>query len=257
MTYSHTFKTIYPKINYVIINKMYYRTKPFKISYSYYAKTISKEVFEVFTFSLIEPHRRFKNFFATEKEMRCFYRTLMYGNYVKTEQEVIWYITTLKHILDKIGNNSYITTLTINGPLDPDHLTEISNLKSGKKTEISGIKLKEVLSPPTHNGYKYMIRGRYLFSKQPTDMKSLTDEVKMFTELFGGEDNENIMFTGSIKSILSGDQFVMSNSNIRYHLNGKSNGISFTIHYKDHGELISLNFMKRNVFITSAVEFMK
>jgi len=257
MTYSQTFKSIYPNIDYSVINKMYYRTKPFKISNIRLARNILREVFEVASFSSIKPHKKFKNLFATEREMRLFYRTMLYGDYVKTEQEVIWYITTLKQVLNKIGNKAYNGTLLINGPLDPNHLTELSNLKSGKKTEINGIKLKEVLSPPTHNGYKYMIRGRYLFSKQPTDMKSLTDEVKMFTELFGGEDNENIMFTGSIKSILSGDPFIKNNSNIRYLLNGKSNGIAFTIHYKDHSELISLNFMKRNVFITSAVEFMK
>lgn len=258
MTYSSEFKKIYNKIEYKTIDKMYYRTKAFKIGVKYWSSKIVDAVFDkpkngnIF---LYKPRPIFKQMFKTENEIVMFARFLNWGNYVKTENEVIDFLNKLAYINKVLGPEMNHIIVVINGPKDINHLNELKNLKYDKKTEIESITLKEILKKPTHAGYKYKLQGIYNFEKTPKNIKELRDEIFTFIEIFGGKENDNIIFTGTIKNILDGDPNLEQLWAIKSILRGFTS-LTFTLHYKDHGELLSLNFMKNNVSITTAVEFM-
>jgi hypothetical protein len=264
MIYKDEFIKINKNIKYHINDKMYYRTKAFKICPFDNSEKLIQEIFDVpkkphwISFSEFKPKPEFKNIFRTEKSIQEFVYKVRYGAYVENEKHVIAYLTTIAFIFDKIDTNKKITTqIRIYGPKDSNHLDELKGLKNNKKTEISGIKLKEVLRSPTHAGYKYKLHGQYHFQTVPKDFAALKDEIKSFIEMFGGTDNDNVKFTGGIKTILDYNGFNPQNIYpIRQILRG-FRSLTFTLHYKDHGELMSLNFMKNNVSVISAVEFMK
>lgn len=265
MSYKDDFVKLHSNIHYKTTNKMYYRTKAFKIGYFNKSTNLIKQVFELdssksrYNIFSYKPKPKYKHLFPKKETIDDFVTTIFSGKYVKTEQEVIAYLSKLKTIFDLWDQNCNTpqTKINICGPKDEEHLNLLKDLKSGKSTEINVIKLKEVLKAPTHDGYKYMLSGRYHFQSTPKSAKDLKDEIKSFIEMFGGDDNDNVMFTGSIRTILEVDERIMGNIYpARAILRGLSS-MAFTVHYKDHAELMSLNFMKNNVTIVSAVEFMK
>jgi hypothetical protein len=259
MIFETEFKKTFKHLRYSITNKMYYKVKAFKVSPVVYSSIVTDEVLvdNSRSYYLLKAKTKYKNLFKNDDDLRMFVHTIRHGSYFKTYQDVIHFLDMYKTVNNNIINPTLGPVFHIHGPRDDTHLEELKNLQYGKKTEINGIKLKEVLKTPTHIGYRYKLQGIYHFEKSPKNVKDITEEILTFVEVFGGKENDNIMFTGTIKNILDGDHYVENLNAIRSILRGYNTSLTFTLHYKDHGELLSINFMKNNVSIVSAVEFMK
>lgn len=253
MTYLEEFEGILGKgtVYYTVTNKSFYRTKYFKVHSNIGSNHLKQKLTNVklpLVLNNVKPP--FRKLFKDENELMWFTNAFYSYLYLKTKDEVVKFINIYKELFPNYK-------LSIDGPKDDIHLEELKVLKSGKKTNINSIILKEVASKPTFAGYRYKISGCYIIPAQPKDINDLKEMVVSFAEQLGGVDNENFKLTGNISQLLNDTVDINFNYSVREIMRGSTNKISFTLHHKDVDELFSLNFMSNNVYITNATEYTK